>query len=117
VATALVWLAAVVHGAVGAGPADAARVWPKPVQYRAWVRWDARTSTLAGSERIAFVNDGPRALSDVWLRLWPNGYGSCSRPLARVSVAGYEPQKAARYGARTGMDPGRAPPPGAEGRA
>jgi hypothetical protein len=87
VATALVWLAAVVHGAVGAAPADAARVWPKPAHYTAWVRWDAPTSTLSGSERIAFVNDGPRALSELWLRVWPNGYGSCSKPLARVTLA------------------------------
>jgi hypothetical protein len=88
VGTALVWLAAVLHSAVGAAPADAARVWPKPSQYTASLRWDARRSELSGSERVAFVNNGPRTLSSVWLRLWPNGYGSCARPLARVTVAG-----------------------------
>jgi uncharacterized protein YndB with AHSA1/START domain len=31
--------------------------------------------------------------------------------LARVTVAGYDPQNAARYGARTGMDPAHAPRP------
>lgn len=31
--------------------------------------------------------------------------------LARVTVAGYEPQKAARFGARTGMDPAHTPRP------
>lgn len=39
------------------------------------------------------------------------------RPLARVSVAGYEPLKAARFGARTGMDPARSSRPGHEGGA
>jgi uncharacterized protein YndB with AHSA1/START domain len=29
------------------------------------------------------------------------------RPLARATIAGYEPQKAARFGAHTGMDPAR----------
>jgi uncharacterized protein YndB with AHSA1/START domain len=33
-------------------------------------------------------------------------------PLARATVAGYEPLKAPRFGARTGMDPSRAPGPG-----
>jgi hypothetical protein len=28
-------------------------------------------------------------------------------PLARATVAGYEPQKSARFGAATGMDPAR----------
>jgi hypothetical protein len=86
VSTALVWLAALVHSAVGAGPARAAPVWPKPVQYTASLRWDPRAFALSGTERIAFVNNGPRAMADVWLRVWPNAYGSCRRPLARVTV-------------------------------
>lgn len=32
--------------------------------------------------------------------------------LARATVAGFDPAKAARFGARTGMDPARAAPPG-----
>jgi len=40
-----------------------------------------------------------------------------SRPLARVSVAGYEPLKAPRFGAPSGMDPARPRRPGHEGRA
>jgi uncharacterized protein YndB with AHSA1/START domain len=32
------------------------------------------------------------------------------RPLARVTIGGYEPAKAARFGAATGMDPGRQRP-------
>jgi uncharacterized protein YndB with AHSA1/START domain len=38
-------------------------------------------------------------------------------PLARASIAGYEPLKAARFGAQTGMDPARPRRPGHEGRA
>jgi len=36
------------------------------------------------------------------------------RPLARATVAGYDPAKAARFGARTGMDPSRPVPGSAE---
>jgi uncharacterized protein YndB with AHSA1/START domain len=39
------------------------------------------------------------------------------RPLARVSVAGYEPLKAPRFGAPTGMDPARPRRPGHEASA
>jgi uncharacterized protein YndB with AHSA1/START domain len=39
------------------------------------------------------------------------------RPLARASIAGYEPLKAPRFGAQTGMDPARPSRPGHEGRA
>jgi len=39
------------------------------------------------------------------------------RPLARVTVGGYEPLKAARFGAHTGMDPGQPRRAGHEGRA
>jgi uncharacterized protein YndB with AHSA1/START domain len=39
------------------------------------------------------------------------------RPLARASVGGYEPLKAPRFGAPTGMDPARPRRPGHEGRA
>jgi uncharacterized protein YndB with AHSA1/START domain len=39
------------------------------------------------------------------------------RPLARASVAGYEPLKAPRFGAPTGMDPARGRRPRQEGRA
>jgi hypothetical protein len=72
---------------VGAAPADAGRIWPKPVQYTASLRWSPKAFVLSGTERVAFVNDGRGALSNVWLRVWPNGYGSCRRPLARVTVA------------------------------
>src|SRR4051812_3620219 len=51
------------------------------------LRWNPKAFVLNGSERIAFVNDRPRTLPEVWLRLWPNGYGSCRRPLARLTIA------------------------------
>ena len=61
--------------------------------------WIRRQSKMA-LERLRLVFEEPPA-----------------KPLARVSVAGYEPLKAARFGARTGMDPARAGGPGHEGRA
>ena len=39
---------------------------------------------------------------------------SRDRPLARVTIAGYDSYKAARFGAHTGMDPSRAAPGPAE---
>ena len=61
--------------------------------------WIKRNTKMA-LERLRLVFEDPPA-----------------RPLARVSVAGYEPLKAPRYGARTGMDPARPRRPGHEGRA
>jgi Peptidase family M1 domain len=88
VGSALLWLAAVLAAGVSPAPARAAAFWPKPAQYSASLRWDASTQTLSGTERVSFVNDSPRALTSVWLRVWPNGYGSCSKQFARVTVAG-----------------------------
>jgi hypothetical protein len=71
----------------GAAPAGAAsRVWPTPVRYSAALHWDQTARTLSGTERIAFVNRGPKKLSSVYLRVWPNGYGSCGQRWARVSI-------------------------------
>ena len=70
-----------------AGPAAASPRWPRPQRYDVDVRWDAGARTLSGSERIAFLNAGPSTLSSVWLRVWPNGYGSCAHRYAHVSVA------------------------------
>ena len=84
---ALLWLAAVVTAGVGAGPAGASALWPQPAQYTASLRWDAKAHVLSGTERVAFVNGSPRSISSVWLRVWPNGYGSCTKPFARVTVA------------------------------
>jgi hypothetical protein len=83
---AFAWLAALVATAAGAAPANASAVWPQPAGYAAQLRYDARRQVLSGTDRIAFLNNGPRALSSVWLRVWPNGYGSCTHPWARVTV-------------------------------
>ncbi|HEY1356714.1 MAG TPA: SRPBCC family protein [Thermoleophilaceae bacterium] len=56
-----------------------------------------RRSTKMALERLRLVFEDPP-----------------ERPLARASVAGYEPLKAARFGARTGMDPSRPRRPGRE---
>lgn len=41
---------------------------------------------LAGTQRVSFVNAGPRPRRRVWLRLWANGPGGCGRPRIRVRV-------------------------------
>ena len=57
-------------------------------------RWVARQSKTA-LERLRLIFEEP---SD--------------RPLKRATLAGYEPAKAARFGAHTGSDPARRPRPG-----
>jgi hypothetical protein len=85
VLVALALIAAAVTSS--AAPAEAASpLWPQPSQYTATLRYDAHAQVLSGTERIAFRNDGPRALSTVWLRVWPNGYGSCAQRWAHVTV-------------------------------
>jgi Peptidase family M1 domain len=87
VGSALLWLAAVITAGVSPAPAHAATLWPRPAQYTAALSWNASAQVLSGTERISFANDSPRSLSSVWVRVWPNGYGSCSKPWARVTVA------------------------------
>lgn len=53
------------------------RLWPGEARYELDVRFDAERSSLSGSQRIEFVNTGPRALDAVWLRLWAFGPGGC----------------------------------------
>src|SRR5918998_5188236 len=56
-----------------------------PERYTLDLRYEDRgAGLLTGSERIEFVNRGPRALERVWLRLWANGPDRC-RP-RRISV-------------------------------
>jgi hypothetical protein len=56
-----------------------------PEAYTLDLRYEDRgAGVLSGTERIAFVNRGPRPLERVWLRLWANGPGGC-RP-RRISV-------------------------------
>src|SRR3954447_13680790 len=72
-----------------AAPADAGpALWPAPSQYGATLRWDSRAQTLSGSEQIAYSNRSAKKLSYVYLRVWPNAYGSCGHPWAHVSVTG-----------------------------
>lgn len=78
-------LLAAIALAAGAAPAAAASSpWPRPLHYDATLRFVDRTHTLSGKERITFVNDGPTAVESLWLRVWPNGYGSCRHRYARV---------------------------------
>jgi uncharacterized protein YndB with AHSA1/START domain len=68
----------------------------KQIGAAGWIRRNTKTAL----ERLRLVFEDP-----------PEG------PLARVGVAGYEPLKAPRFGAHTGMDPARPRRPGHEGRA
>ena len=58
-----------------------------PEAYSLDLRYEARgAGVLSGSERIEFVNRGPRALERVWLRLWANGPERCRPRRIRVSI-------------------------------
>ena len=58
-----------------------------PERYTLDLRYEDRgAGVLAGTERIEFVNRGPRALSRVWLRLWANGPDDCRPRRIRVEV-------------------------------
>ena len=58
-----------------------------PELYTLDLRYEARgAGVLTGSERIGFVNRGPRALSHVWLRLWANGPDDCRPRRIRVEL-------------------------------
>jgi hypothetical protein len=58
-----------------------------PERYELDLRYEDRgAGVLSGSERIEFVNRGPRALRSVWLRLWANGPDDCRPRRIRVEV-------------------------------
>jgi hypothetical protein len=58
-----------------------------PERYTLDLRYEDRgAGLLTGSERIEFVNRGPRALSRLWLRLWANGPDDCRPRRIRVQV-------------------------------
>jgi peptidase M1-like protein len=58
-----------------------------PEAYTLDLRFDDRgAGLLSGSERIEFVNRGPRALDRVWLRLWANGPDVCAPRRIEVRV-------------------------------
>jgi hypothetical protein len=58
-----------------------------PEAYTLDLRYQDRgAGVLSGSERIEFVNRGPRALERVWLRLWANGPDRCRPRRIRVEI-------------------------------
>jgi hypothetical protein len=58
-----------------------------PERYTLELRYEDRgAGVLTGSERIEFVNRGPRAVTRVWLRLWANGPDDCRPRRIRVEV-------------------------------
>jgi hypothetical protein len=75
----------------GAAPARAAQApaaarWPDRARYALELAYDRRRFALAGTERIAFANTGPRPLTSVWLRAWANAFGGCRARRAQVAV-------------------------------
>lgn len=60
--------------------------WPDDASYALDLRYDERAYALSGTERISFANTGPSPLRSVWLRAWPNAFGSCDAPRADVRV-------------------------------
>jgi hypothetical protein len=64
--------------------------------------WDSSTTTLSGTETVAFTNLLGSTLTTVYLRTWPNGQSKCKNPFTTVSnVSG------GRIGTfAPGLDPG-----------
>jgi Peptidase family M1 domain len=87
-----------------------------PEAYSLDLRYESRGGgLLTGSERIDFVNRGPRALDRVWLRLWANGPDRC-RP-RRIAVQVDAPATAGRERVRCTALPVRLAAPVAPGGA
>jgi hypothetical protein len=78
-------VAAAVAGPAAQAPPAATR-WPERARYALDLAYDRRRFALAGTERIAFTNTGPRPLASVWLRAWANAFGGCRVGRARVAV-------------------------------
>jgi hypothetical protein len=58
-----------------------------PEAYTLDLRYEDRgAGVLTGSERIEFVNRGPRPIGRVWLRLWANGSDRCRPRRIRVQI-------------------------------
>ena len=57
-------------------------LWPAPERYEVDARW--AKNELSGTMRLTLRNTGPEPLREVWLRTWPNEFGSCRKPLARL---------------------------------
>jgi hypothetical protein len=61
-------------------------LWPQPVSYVLDLDWDAPAARLTGRETINLRNTSRFPLPRVWIRTWPNAYGSCARRLATFDV-------------------------------
>jgi hypothetical protein len=66
-------------------PHKAEALWPKPERFEVDAAWNDAKHALAGTMRLTLRNTGPQALDVVWMRLWPNAFGSCNRPLATLT--------------------------------
>jgi hypothetical protein len=76
-----------------AGEARAAQArpsprWPDRARYALDLAYESRRFAIAGTERIAFTNTGPRPLASVWIRAWANAFGGCRAGRAEVAVTG-----------------------------
>ncbi len=71
-----------VSGAWQQEPASDA-LWPAPERYEVDARW-AR-NRLSGTMRLTLRNSGPTALREIWMRTWPNAFGTCRRPLTTLA--------------------------------
>ena len=57
-------------------------LWPAPERYEVDARW--AKNELSGTMRLTLRNTGPEPLREVWLRTWPNEFGSCKEPRATL---------------------------------
>lgn len=70
-------------GGAATPPPRAQALWPDPERYEIEARWER--NRLSGRLRLTLRNTGPRPLEEVWLRTWPNAFGSCEKPLATIA--------------------------------
>jgi hypothetical protein len=90
---ALAFVAASCLGAV-ASAGSSARSWPADPVTSATLRTGAGGHDWSGHVRISFRNSGASPLSQIWLRLWPNGILGCRgglEPLRVSNVSGGTP--------------------------
>ena len=64
-------------------PPRSEALWPAPERYEVDARW--AKNELSGTMRLTLRNTGPEPLREVWLRTWPNEFGSCRKPRARLT--------------------------------
>lgn len=56
-------------------PFAAQALWPAPERYEVDARWEKHR--LSGRMKLTLRNTGPRPLTEIWMRTWPNAYGAC----------------------------------------